>query len=270
MPLLALWVGQLPAGTFGVYGPEAFVRTDSEQPDVFSATFPVFNPDTTYTLKIYNGGIKGSGDTGTQSSSTELTLNGEVIELPDDFKRKKNSFYTRPVTLRGSNELGIMLGGKPRSVVTLEIDGVDNDPPLITATVDVPANPAGRNNSDVTVSFSGTDTLSGIVSVTAPVVVATEAAGQVITGTATDAAGNSSLASVSLNIDKTPPRVTPAMSPPANTAGWNDADVTISFAIDNAEGQVTDILFGSHAGVSGVARIAALKGRAESICPGIG
>ena len=59
LPLLALWAGQLHAGTFGVYGPEAFIRTKSEAPDVFTATFPVLNPNSTYTLKVYNGGIKG-------------------------------------------------------------------------------------------------------------------------------------------------------------------------------------------------------------------
>ena len=40
-------------------------------------------------------------------------------------------------------------------------------------------------------------------------------------------------------------------------------------SIDNAEGQVMDILFSSYAGVSGEARTATLHGRAESLCSDI-
>jgi len=190
VPLLALWAGQLDAGTFGVYGPEAFTRTKSEEPDIFTATFPVLNPDTTYTLKVYNGGIKGSETTGTQSSSTRLILNGGVIELPNNFKRKKNAFFSLQVTLQSFNEITIILGGKPRSVVTLEIDGVDNAPPAINATVDVPANAAGWNNTNVLVTFTCSDAISGIASCPQPVFVEVEGANQVVSGTAVDNADN--------------------------------------------------------------------------------
>ena len=237
VPLLALWAGQLDAGTFGVYGPEAFTRTKSEEPDIFTATFPVLNPDTTYTLKVYNGGIKGSETTGTQSSSTRLILNGGVIELPNNFKRKKNAFFSLQVTLQSFNEITIILGGKPRSVVTLEIDGVDNAPPAINATVDVPANAAGWNNTNVLVTFTCSDAISGIASCPQPVFVEVEGANQVVSGTAVDNADNTATASVTLNIDKTPPTLSTTAMPEHNSAGWNNTDVNISFeAVDTLSG----------------------------------
>ena len=241
VPLLALWAGQLNAGTFGVYGPEAFTRTKSENPDTFTASFSVLNPDTTYTLKVYNGGIKGSDTTGTQSSSTELTLNGELIEMPDSFKRKKNSFFSLEVTLQPSNEITIIIGGKPRSVVTLEIDGVDNAPPLIDATVDVPANAAGWNNANVLVTFTCSDAISGIASCPQPVSVVAEGANQVISGTAVDNAGNTATASVTLNVDKTPPTLSTIAAPERNAAGWNNTDINISFAAVDALSGVASV-----------------------------
>jgi len=129
--LCTFWVEQASAGTFGVFDPEAFVRTRSEEPDTFYANSPVFNPETIYTLKVYNGGKKGSTVTGTQSSSTTLYLNGELIELPDDFKRKKQGYFERPVNLLTTNPIQTILGSKSRSVVALEIEGMDNDPAVI-------------------------------------------------------------------------------------------------------------------------------------------
>jgi hypothetical protein len=61
------------------------------------------------------------------------------------------------------------------------------------------------------VSFSCSDNLSGIASCPPPISVTTEGAGQVITGTAVDKAGNSAAVSVTLNIDKTPPS-TPSLT----------------------------------------------------------
>src|SRR5206468_24759 len=59
-----------------------------------------------------------------------------------------------------------------------------------------------------------------------------------ITGTAVDRAGNMASASVTINLDKTPPTLAfGAASPPANASGWNNANVSFPFTTaDNLSG----------------------------------
>jgi RHS repeat-associated protein len=85
---------------------------------------------------------------------------------------------------------------------------VDTTPPTITATATPAANGAGWNNSDVTVTFTCSDSGSGIATCQTPVTVSTEGASKIVTGTATDKAGNSATATVTLKIDKTAPAFT--------------------------------------------------------------
>ena len=61
------------------------------------------------------------------------------------------------------------------------------------------------NNTDVTVTFTAEDELSGVHTVTDPMTVTEEGANQEVIGVATDRAGNSTAIGVILNIDKTPP-----------------------------------------------------------------
>jgi hypothetical protein len=105
---------------------------------------------------------------------------------------------------------------------------IDKTAPTITSSQDPPANSAGWNNSNVTVSFNCTDSLSGIATCSNPQTVTTEGSGQTVTGTATDNAGNSASTTASLNIDKTPPTITGSV-PPANVNGWYNAPVTVTF-----------------------------------------
>ena len=61
-----------------------------------------------------------------------------------------------------------------------EVQTICEDKPTITATLEPPANAAGWNNTDVTVSFTCTDHLSGIESCTDSITVTTEGSGQVV------------------------------------------------------------------------------------------
>lgn len=92
----------------------------------------------------------------------------------------------------------------PRSAVLK----IDKTPPNITATVSPSANAAGWNNANVTVTFNCTDATSGIAGCTPPVTVSAEGQAQTVNGSAKDNAGNTSSASVTLSIDKTPPAIT--------------------------------------------------------------
>jgi hypothetical protein len=89
--------------------------------------------------------------------------------------------------------------------VVIKIDKTD---PTITASAAPAADENGWNKTDVTVTFTCGDAVSGVASCTEPVAVSTEGTGQTISGTAIDNAGRSANASLTLNIDKTAPAIT--------------------------------------------------------------
>jgi len=95
-------------------------------------------------------------------------------------------------------------GGTASKSVFLKRDATR---PLVSADRVPATNSHGWNNTDVTVSFYGTDALSGIASCTAPAVLSVEAAGQSASGFCTDNAGNASptVSVDGINIDKSSP-----------------------------------------------------------------
>jgi len=117
---------------------------------------------------------------------------------------------------------------------------VDRTPPVITYTPSPAANSNGWNNSDVTVTFHCSDTDgSGVASCTDPVTLHDEAAGQTVTGTATDNAGNTANVTATVNIDKTDPAISYSVAPAPNANGWNNSDVTVTFACDDVLSDIT-------------------------------
>jgi len=108
---------------------------------------------------------------------------------------------------------------------------IDKTAPVITGSRTPAANGNGWNNGNVTVSFTCTDEASGVASSSGPTTLSSDGASESVTGTCTDNAGNSASATVSdINIDKTAPAITGSRTPAANGAGWNNSDVTVSFA----------------------------------------
>ena len=137
------------------------------------------------------------------------------------------------------------LNAEPTTTIQVR---VDKTAPTITSSQTPAANAAGWNNSDVTVSFSGDDVLSGIDFCSAAVVLISDGAGQSASGTCTDLAGNvSALATASgINIDEAPPTASASASPGPNANGWNNTDVTVSYS-------AADALSGIDAGASDLA-----------------
>jgi len=222
-------VASANAGTFTVFGPQNYTR-GTGAPVTVTSNFSVLNPNIQYTLKAFNGGL--------QDSQTELvssgfvTINGVQVIGPSNFNQNVAEVDV-PITLLGTNTIDVQVRGAPGGILTVEIVGVENGP-VITATVSPSPNAAGWNNTNVTVTFTCSDATSTVTSCPAPQTVSTEGAGQIISGTATDAAGNSASTSVTLKIDKTPPAISASVSPAPNAAGWNNSNVIVSFTCSDS------------------------------------
>jgi RHS repeat-associated protein len=216
------------SGTFTVFGPQTYVR-GSGSPVTVTTNFTVLNPNTQFTLRVHNGGLVDSATDFV--SSTTITVNGVVVVAPNDLNQNIVE-VDKPVTLQASNEIDVQVRGAPNGSLAVDIIGVDNDPPTITAAASPAANAAGWNNTDVAVSFSCADALSGIASCSPAATITTEGANQIVSGTATDKAGNTASTQLSLNIDKTPPVLTVAS--PVNGSTVATPSLQLSGSVSDA------------------------------------
>ena len=218
------------ASTFTAFGPETFIRTTGK-PVVETVSFTVKNPDTTYTLYIYNGGTNSEYK---RVSSAVVTLNGTTIFDTNDFNQQV-SVLKKEVNVSASNELQVEIRGRPGGALTVVLKGTDETIPDITITS--PENGDVLNTPSITVTGNASDSISWIKSVT---VNGTSAGltgetytsdiqlteGQnTITATATDAAGNTGTATITVTLDTTPPAVT------STTPVDNDTEVTVNTTI---------------------------------------
>jgi len=220
------------AGTWVPFGPKTYTR-GTGTPVTVTDTFTLLNPATTYTLKVFNGGLQNDPTDQDLVSNSVVFLNGVQIVGSANFNQSVIELDV-PITPELTNTLSVQVRGKPGGVLAIEIVGVDNDPPTITASVSPSPNAAGWNNSPVTVTFTCSDKTSGVASCPAPVTVSTEGANQVVSGTATDLAGNTASTSVTINLDMTPPTITGTINPPPDAGGYNSGPVTVTFTCADA------------------------------------
>jgi hypothetical protein len=125
-------------------------------------------------------------------------------------------------------------------VASLTIN-IDKIPPTASASASPEPNADGWYNTDVTVSFTGTDALSGTDTCTSPIVLSHEGLGQSASGTCTDKAGNTSdTATISgINIDKIPPGGAGNGVPLANAG--DDLTISSSEVVSTTmQGMITD------------------------------
>src|SRR5579859_570972 len=244
--------------TWDAFGPKTYTRPaqqgrqdrdddrdDDDGAPVFTDTFSVQNIATTYTLQVV----------GEEHARAEIFLNGKRVIDEDDFhgrredgdgdrddcsrrghREEKNcELQAEPVTvdkavvLQSANTLKVRVRGRPGSSIVVSVIGVDNDAPVISATVNPAPNTFGWNNTSVLVTFVCSDATSGIATCPTPINVNTDGANQIVSGTAIDRVGNSASMSVTANLDRTAPTVVPQVAPPPNTANWNNTSVTVSF-----------------------------------------
>jgi len=171
--------------------------------------------------------------TGSVLDASPVTVTVEGVSVPV----QGNTFTSAGITLGTSATQLIHVvatdAAGNSSSVTLTVN-IDRTPPTITGAINPPPNAAGWNNTAVTVTFTCSDAGSGVATCPAPVAVTTEGVQQAITGTAVDKAGNSAQATVTVNIDETPPVITATPAPAPNTAGWNTTDVSITYACSDS------------------------------------
>ena len=136
-----------------------------------------------YTLSFYNGGIEDDEITGEQVSSGYVDINGERIVGNNNLNQNVSTF-SEPVSLQSLNEIEVEVRGKPGGVFTIVVVGIDDVPPIITASMDVAPNAAGWHATNVIVSFECSDQTSGIKTCPGPITISNEGAGQVVSGTA--------------------------------------------------------------------------------------
>jgi RHS repeat-associated protein len=232
-----------------VFGPQTYEGTG--RPVLSRGSFTVQAGGSGNTLRVRNNGVYAA----------LVVLNGRIVLRPSDFKDppdragrdddrwepewdrmhrdwradrrdRTRTLIEKPVTLRsGRNEIAVAFISRVGTSFTLEIvkPASDTTPPVITTAVAPTPNANGWNDTNVTVAFTCSDADSGVATCPAAVTTTAEGAGQVVSGTATDNAGNQAAASVTLNIDKTPPLVAATQSPSANANGWNNGPVTVTF-----------------------------------------
>lgn len=168
-----------------------------------------------------------TGDGMVSGSSTAVTISAEGVTTLTYFATDNAGNQETPKTL------------------TVRIDKTPPAPPFASIT---PAPNANGWNSgpSATVSFTSNGDVgpgqSGGVTCTGSTTLAAETAGTVVSGTCTDAAGNTSaVTSVTVKIDRTPPTVTFGSPTPApNAAGWNNTNISIPvLSNDNLSGVAT-------------------------------
>jgi PKD domain/Bacterial Ig-like domain len=117
---------------------------------------------------------------------------------------------------------------------------IDKTPPTIVASASPNSNSAGWNNTNVTVTFSCSDSRSGVARCPQPILISSSGANQTVSGTATDFAGNTSAtATVTLNVELTLPSIAGSISPLPNAQGWNNTNVTVSFTCTQSTSSIT-------------------------------
>ena len=124
------------------------------------------------------------------------------------------------------------LAGNIASATATDIN-IDRTAPVVAAEISPLPNAAGWFNSQVTVSFAGADSMSGsgIAGCSPPVLLNTDGVNFAASGSCSDIAGNITSKSVAgINIDRTAPVASAAITPPPNAAGWHKAPASISFS----------------------------------------
>lgn len=242
---LALVTVFASAAEFTVFSPKNYVRATGA-PVKISDNFSVFNTNTQFSLRIYNGGLE---DTEAELvSSSVIDLNGEQIAGPENFNQQVK-LIDIPVTLKSTNTLDVEVRGKPGGVLSIRVVGQDSLAPGINIIKPVNGVISNVNPQDINVVFNddisginpgslkvlinGTDK-TGFFNITGSGLSATASANlllsegiNVIKASISDFAGNSASVSTSFTLDITPPQV--KIDPVTSSVNINTQTITGSY-----------------------------------------
>ena len=149
-----------------------------------------------------------------------LTLTGDAAD------------YTFSCTVVG-------IGGTTTETVVFKRDATP--PWLVFSAASTPPNAAGWHNDDVFIPFLSLDHYSGVVSTStgSPVTITGEGFGLTTAIVVTDAAGNSAtIATPAVNIDRSPPLISPVISGSAGNNGWYTSDVQVGWTINESPASI--------------------------------
>lgn len=234
---------------FSVFGPQR-IDLQAGQGAGQQFGFTLRDPSADYTARLHNGGSAPDGWR-QRVNAGHVDVNGHTVLDTQDFTRRQ-TVSAGLHDLAEDNTLNVVLqasqsvvdadahGAPLQRFVEVEVIGTDSVAPTIEASVQPVPNAMGWSNSDLQVVFQCADDTSGIASCPPPVPVATEGAAQAVSGTALDNAGNRASVWVFLNLDKTPPGISHALSSPPNAAGWHRQDVTVSYTCSDTLSGVSE------------------------------
>jgi RHS repeat-associated protein len=117
------------AGEFTVFGPSQFERSASKSVEEVAIVQSPF-AGSNFTVIMRNGDESG----GKRISSGSVTLNGIPVVKPADLNQKVGSIERVIGLGKGANELSVLLNGKPGALVSIQIVGRDDLPPVIQLT----------------------------------------------------------------------------------------------------------------------------------------
>jgi hypothetical protein len=201
--------------------------TDTTPPTSSAALAPAPNVNgwDRVTVKVTLSATDNAGGSGVKELSYRIGANPQVVVPGSSTVLTFDTEGTFSISYYAKDNAGNLESSHSVSV------NVDETNPTITVSQSPPPNSAGWNHNDVTVSFNCSDALSQINTCTSPVSIGTEGAHQVVTGSATDGAGNSTGAATIINLDKTPP----ALDMPALAASYvYNASATLTFGASDA------------------------------------
>lgn len=213
----------------------AVIRIDKTNPEIVSAQDPKANAAGWNNTAVHVTFTCTDLQSGVASCVGETTLTGEG----------DNQQVTGTATDTAGN-----------TASTTQTLRIDLTPPTISASRAPGANAQGWNNQSVTVTFSCDDLLSQIASCP-PAVTVDDTTDRTVTGTATDAAGNTASASVEhINVDTVAPGLSGAPTTAANAAGWYQGDVAIHWTCTDDRSGVAECPADSVITGEGLARTA--------------